>query len=344
MRPGVFVAGVTGSLSNSRGRLCHIASSKTHKRQFGAPECAKEAKKRVFELVLGFFRALSHAKHASKNAKIAGFWRSETPIRRFSAMRLSVVPAKIERLGDAFVAFWRESSVLSSREVLPRVQNIFEAAYRELRPRAPMPEIQVEFFPFSGINNTIRLREGRILVRVSDLLQGAPANVLHAIAHILIAKLYRKAIDAQYAARYRRYLGRRDMAGKAHVVRQARGRKVLLPARGRHYDLEEVFEDLNRRFFHGLLARPLMSWSRQSSRQSLGHYDPAHNTIVVSRIFDRAEVPRYAVEYLVYHEMLHLKHPVRLNGSRRCVHPPAFQAEEKLFPELEKAKALLKTL
>jgi len=207
-----------------------------------------------------------------------------------------------------------------------------------------MPEFQLQFFPFSNINNTIRLRQGKVLVRLSDLLEGAPSDVLHAIAHILLAKLYRKEIETRHATRYRRYLGRQDISRKAHLLRQERGRKVLLSAEGRHYNLEAIFEDLNARFFHGLLARPLMTWSRHASRQSLGHYDPSHNTIVISRIFDRAEMPRYAVEYLVYHEMLHLKHPVKLNGSRRCVHPKAFQEEERLFPELEKAKALLKRL
>ena len=181
-------------------------------------------------------------------------------------------------------------------------------------------------------------------MRISDLLSGAPEDVLHAIAHILLAKLYRKDIESRHATRYRRYLGRRDVSRKAHLVRQERGRKVLLTPQGRFYNLETIFDDLNRRFFHGLLARPLMTWSRHVSRQSLGHYDPAHNTIVISRVFDRPDMPRYGVEYLVYHEMLHLKHPVKLNGSRRCVHPKAFQEEEKLFPELEQAKALLKKL
>jgi len=226
----------------------------------------------------------------------------------------------------------------------PKLQEIFFQAYRELRPRAPFPEFQVQFFPFSNINNTIRLRQGRVLVRISDLLSGAPKDVLHAIAHILLAKLYRKEIEARHATRYRRYLGRRDVSGKAHLLRQQRGRKILQSPRGSHYNLEAIFEDLNQRFFYGLLARPLMTWSRHASRQSLGHYDPAHNTIVISRVFDRADMPRYAVEYLVYHEMLHLKHPVRLNGSRRCVHSKAFQDEERLFPELEKAKELLKRL
>jgi predicted metal-dependent hydrolase len=228
--------------------------------------------------------------------------------------------------------------------VIAKLTDIFLLEYRELRPRAPMPQFHVEFFPFSNINNTIRLRDTRVLVRISDLLAGAPRDVLHAIAHILLAKLYRKDIETRHAVRYRKYLGRRDVSTKAHLVRQERGRKLLLTAHGRHYNLEAIFEDLNSRFFHGLLARPLMTWSRHASRQSLGHYDPAHNTIVISRVFDRADMPKCAIEYLVYHEMLHLKHPVRLNGSRRCVHPKAFQEEEKLFPELERAKQLLKSL
>jgi len=234
--------------------------------------------------------------------------------------------------------------MLNSEQVTQKLKEIFFSAYRELRPRAPMPEFHLQFFPFSNINNTIRLREGKVLVRLSDLLEGAPVDVLHAITHILLAKLYRKEIETRHATRYRRYLGRQDVSRKAHLLRQERGRKILLSAQGRHYDLEMIFEDLNTRFFHGLLARPLMTWSRHASRQSLGHYDPSHNTIVISRVFDRPEMPRYAIEYLVYHEMLHLKHPVKLNGSHRCVHPKAFQEEERLFPELDKAKALLRKL
>jgi predicted metal-dependent hydrolase len=225
--------------------------------------------------------------------------------------------------------------------VRERLLQIFQETYRELRPRAPSPELSIEFFAFANINNTIRLREGKLLVRLSDLLEGAPEAVLRAIAHILLAKMYRKRIEREYSRRYRRYVASHDIRRKAHLVRQMRGRKRIETAQGRTYDLEAIFEDLNSRFFHGLLARPRMTWSRDHARNSLGHYDPAHNAIVVSRVFDHPRVPRYAVEYIVYHEMLHLKHPVRLRGSRRCVHSPEFQAEEKLFPQLEKVKRFL---
>lgn len=225
-----------------------------------------------------------------------------------------------------------------------KVIALFQHAYRELRPRAPIPEFRVQFFPFANLNNTIRMREGRILVRLSDLLEGAPEPVLHAVFHILIAKLYRKEIDGEHSARFRKFTGSASVAAQTRLIRQMRGRKRLLGPKGQYYHLEQIFDDLNVRFFHGLMARPQMTWSSSRSRYHLGHYDPAHNTIVISRVFDRSDVPRYAVEYLVYHEMLHLRHPVKLRGSRRCVHPAAFQEEEKLFPQWREAKKYLKQL
>jgi len=207
-----------------------------------------------------------------------------------------------------------------------------------------MPDFEIEFYPFANINNTIRLRENKLKLRVSDLLEGAPDSVLHAIFHILIAKIYRKPIENEHAVRYRRYVSSHDLSKKAHLVRQMRGRKRIASPQGHTYDLDAIFEDLNTRFFHGLMARPQMTWSSVHARNSLGHYDPAHNAIVVSKIFDHPRVPRYAVEYLVYHEMLHLKHPVKLRGSRRCVHPKEFIEEEKLFPHLDQAKEFIKRL
>ncbi|HEX8811778.1 MAG TPA: SprT-like domain-containing protein, partial [Terracidiphilus sp.] len=216
--------------------------------------------------------------------------------------------------------------------------------YREMRPGVLMPEFRIEFYPFANVNNTIRLRDSRVYVRISDLLEGAPDSVIEAVAHILLAKVYRRPIEVAHAGRFRRYVSSKDIRANTHLVRQIRGRKRIQSPHGIFYNLEQIFDGLNVRFFHGLLARPQMTWSQVRSRHCLAHYDPAHNAIVVSRIFDHGSVPRCAVDYILYHEMLHLKHPVKLRGSRRCIHGPEFQAEERLFPELEKAKAFLKKL
>ena len=49
-----------------------------------------------------------------------------------------------------------------------RLLPIFQETYQELRPRVPVPDLQVEFFAYANINNTIRLREGKLWVRVCD--------------------------------------------------------------------------------------------------------------------------------------------------------------------------------
>jgi hypothetical protein len=221
---------------------------------------------------------------------------------------------------------------------------IFQEEYRALRPRAPMPQISVRFRRFTSLNTTIRLREGQIHVSLSDLLEGAPEPVLRAIAHILLAKLYKKPIDATYNMRYKRFASSAAVTRQTELIRGARGNKRFFGPEGRFYHLEEVFDALNVRFFGGLLGRPQLTWSEHMAKRSLGHYDAAHNTIVVSRVFDRPSSPRYAIEYLLYHEMLHLKHPVRMRGLRRCVHSREFKAEEALFPQLAEALAFIKRL
>jgi hypothetical protein len=207
-----------------------------------------------------------------------------------------------------------------------------------------MPPFAIRFRRFTSLNTTIRLRQGEIRVSLSDLLEGAPEPVLRAIAHILLAKLYRKPIDAAQNLRFKRFAASAAVTRQTELIRYARGSKRFSGPQGRYYHLEEVFESLNTRFFGGLLGRPELTWSEHMAKRALGHYDAAHNTIVVSRVFDRPSSPRYAIEYLLYHEMLHLKHPVRRMGLRRCVHSREFKADEAQFPQLKEALAFIKRL
>ena len=115
--------------------------------------------------------------------------------------------------------------------------------YRELRPRAPLPPLDIRFRRFTSLNTTIRLREGKLLVRLSDLLESAPESVHRAIAHILLAKLYRKPIAPTHADRYRRYVSSDVVSRQAEHIRQTRGRKRILTAQGHRWDLDEVSRD-----------------------------------------------------------------------------------------------------
>ena len=201
-------------------------------------------------------------------------------------------------------------------------EEIYARVFREFKPRTPLPGIAVEFCRFANADSFIRMESSAIHVRISDLLEGAPAPVVEALAYILLGKLFRQM----------------------HLVRQIRGRKFVSGPQGSHYNLEAVFEALNAEHFQGLLARPQLGWSRGVSRNRLGHFDPSHNAIIVSRIFDSPTVPGVALEYVMFHEMLHLRYPVEHNGARRRVHTREFHQAEKQFVKLQEAKEILKKL
>jgi hypothetical protein len=221
---------------------------------------------------------------------------------------------------------------------------IYARVFRALKPRTPLPEIRVEFRRFANANSMVKLENRTLEVKITDLLEGAPAPVTEALAYILLSKLFRRQIPRIYSHRYRLYMNRRDVRRSLHLVRQIRGRKMLAGPKGSAYDLEAIFEELNQRHFHGLLARPALGWSQRPARSVLGHYDPSHNAIIISRLLDSSEVPQLAAEYVLFHEMLHLRFPVEHHGARRSVHTPAFRDAERSYPGLVEAKQVLKQL
>jgi hypothetical protein len=223
-------------------------------------------------------------------------------------------------------------------------EEMFERVFRKLKPRTAPPAFRVLFKPYANLDSKIRLEAGheKIEVRMSDQLRTAPGTVREALAWVLLGKLYRKSIPPEVERDYKTFVNRADVRRRALELRRERGRKRLVPPKGGVFDLEAIFEDLNVRFFEACLSRPTLGWSVRPSKRLLGHYDPAHHAIVISSIFDTPKTPRYVVEYILYHEMLHIKHPAEYRTERRCVHTPGFRAEEKRFPQYPEALRYLK--
>src|SRR5713101_4687532 len=125
-----------------------------------------------------------------------------------------------------------------------------------------------------------------------------------------------------------------------------RGRVCLAATspRGDHFDLNKIFEELNGKYFGGQLQRPHIGWSTRGWRRQFGCYDPGPNQILLNRRMDRPGVPQCVVEYVLYHEMLHVKHPTRRSGCSLVSHSREFREEEKRFPEFARARRILDRL
>lgn len=225
-------------------------------------------------------------------------------------------------------------------------EQTYARVFRELKPRTATPVFDVRYCRFSSLRANIRFEEepGRILVNLSDLLRDAPPEAQDGLATVLLCKLYGKPIPRRARQAYDRWVGSPATEQKIFAITRERKRKQMLPPAGLVHDLDAFFDDLNGQYFAGKLRKPALGWSVRPSRRRLGHYDQAHDAIVISRIFDDHSVPELALEYVLFHEMLHLKHPVRRRGSRRHVHTPEFLADERRFDGYDEARCMLLNL
>lgn len=218
------------------------------------------------------------------------------------------------------------------------LNKVFSDAFRQLAGNRPVPDVDVKFYPYAGLHHTIRLRSGRVYVRISDIFRNAPLDVHRALAFILVAKLLSKRTPEVHEHVYRDYAYTPQILRASDIARRRRGRKIISSARGRVYNLDKMFDRLNRRYFDGRLEKPTLTWSQRRTRSILGHHDNVHDTITISKTLDAREVPEWFVEYILYHEMLHVKHPARLINGRRYYHTNAFRAEEQRFPYYAEAQ------
>ena len=127
-------------------------------------------------------------------------------------------------------------------------------------------------------------------------------------------------------------------------VAQLRRRLRIEPA-GRHHDLGEIFATLNHRYFGGRIGATITygpAPRRRRTRRSIkmGSYSAESRVIRIHPALDQAHVPRYFVEWIVFHEMLHDLYRGRAGHSgRRCLHPPELLEHERRFHAFHRAQA-----
>ena len=226
------------------------------------------------------------------------------------------------------------------------LKRVFADAFRQLgggrkRFQPDASAIEVKFYPYAGMHHTIRVRAGRVYVRISDLLQAASPEVLRALAFLLVARLMSRKAPRNHERTYRAYAFNPQVLRASDLARRQRGRKVISSATGQVYDLQKLFARINRRHFDGEIERPVLTWSQRRARSILGHHDAAHDTITISKVLDAPDVPEWFVEYILFHEMLHIKHPARIINGRRYYHTAAFRAEEQKYPQYQQAQEWL---
>lgn len=180
----------------------------------------------------------------------------------------------------------------------------------------------------------------RLELRIHHSFVEAPEEVLRAVADFVGSK--KGSERARQALTLIREHFSRHKSGAGRV------RRAVLRPEGSVLDLRELVDDLNRRYFEGRLAVDV-TWGRaaagaacrrgRTSSLQLGSYSYEDNLIRLHRVLDDPGVPRYVVEAVVHHELLHADMPPEIRDGRRFFHTPEFRQRERQFRLLGRANA-----
>ena len=209
--------------------------------------------------------------------------------------------------------------------------------------------IQASFSERRSLSARVALQDGVLKASVGKAFEAAPRDALVGLALSLCTRLFRRKPPEEarvFEKAFKEFSSRESVAGLSDSLKAMRGRKPALQPIGRFFDLRlslaKVLEE-NASLFQET-RKPLISWSRNRVRGAWGWFDSAFQTIFINKGLDSPRTPSFAVEFIVFHELLHAKHRVlfqRGESLRRTVHPTAFKRDEKSFRDYGAAKAWL---
>lgn len=179
--------------------------------------------------------------------------------------------------------------------------------------------------------------DGTLIIRLHPCFDLASEETVRDLAHHMMKPA------PETAERIREFVRH----ARLEVPAKPRRRPPMRPV-GEHFDLRKIFAELNERHFEGKLKTGI-TWGRAATprrkkRRSMtfGSYEANIDTIRIHPDLDSRKTPRVFLEYIVYHEMLHVIHPTQVHPSgRRTVHTAAFKRDERRFPHLAEAMRYL---
>lgn len=222
---------------------------------------------------------------------------------------------------------------------LPLVQKIDEAARLRLQRRIGAHlrgEVRVVVTDNRYSIISVKRGKGYFEARLHHMFVDAEPGIVRALARFITRN------EAEASAQINAYIDRHQ--DKIRHSLPAGPRKIKLTPHGQFFDLEEIFDCLNQRYFGGRIEASI-TWGRRRTGPArrhgsvkMGSYSVEDQLIRIHISLDRSFVPRFFVEAVVFHEMLHQVHEIPVVNGRHHFHTPAFRAHERTFEWAEAAE------
>jgi hypothetical protein len=208
-------------------------------------------------------------------------------------------------------------------------RRIYEIAENErlLYHRLRKKEIVLQFIPSQNLYHKVisDAKFIRIYISLSSIV--LPYEYFKALLSILFRRILRLPIPSELKEKLATF---EEIGSLQNNVYPEKNYKPEISP-GKFYDLEKIFTRINARYFKNTLNQPSIKWSHRENRRRLGHFDSGKFKITINKLLDQPSVPYFVVEGIVYHELLHMVHPVKNHNGRRIIHGRNFKIDEQKY-------------
>jgi hypothetical protein len=219
-----------------------------------------------------------------------------------------------------------------------------DAFFKPVNKQLGGGRLSVSFHPYGELKHTWRRRGGHLTMRVSDYLDHAPGEVMEAFAWYILCRAYERECPEAMAERYLAYARSRELWVPKKDTYMSRARNLSFRARGEARDLRPVFDYVNACYFEGGIRSPDLAWAKESPATRLGFYFEPLSLLAVNKVLDSEKVPRFVLEFVVYHELLHGVMEAKGSPARRIHHTREFRERERAFSMYKDAEGWLTKL
>ncbi len=251
---------------------------------------------------------------------------------------LEDMPARSTQVARWLFFLNENDHFMAAMEQLVNCCRIYEALRLKARTAKKVPPLNQMFFEFTPMAALYRWRikngQGTLSMHPGFVL--ASPKVLEAI---LSSAVLRRS--TKHSLLIRQTSGSPDFLT---ISKRMDGLVNMEDAVGQYYDLNELFHDVNQHYFKNRCQAPKLKWTTRFTRRKYGMYLPSTDTVVVSLSLDQPSVPRYVVEFIVYHELLHKILGMKDTAKRQIAHTTEFRRRERLFERYEEAQQFLESM
>lgn len=218
-------------------------------------------------------------------------------------------------------------------ETIQKIQNIIDSTLKT--QQSEISAIQVTITNYNGLYKYKNNRQGKIELQLSEGFIQAEDTILQAVIRMIAQG--NNPDDKQLIRHFSSMEKYSDIILELDLIADF---DAEIP-QGNHYDLDILFDKIDREYFAGKMVKPRLTWNKTLTHRKLGHYEPLRDRVVMSRSLDSSQVPQMVVELVLYHELLHKYHGVKWLNGKRMAHTPEFRRSERQFRYYQEAQQWL---